>query len=203
MCQYHAIVVVGQNALVFPALCNGCGGCRLVCPGKAIAEVPREIGVIEHGAAGPMQFTQGVLNVGEARAAPIIREMASEATGNSVILDVPPGTSCPAVESVRTADYVLLVTEPTPFGLHDLELAAGMVRELAKPFGVVVNRADAGDGRVQAYCAAEGIPVLLQIPDSRETAEAYSRGELAAVAVYGYATSMEILYRHLLQEVHA
>lgn len=202
MCQYGAIVVVKETVLTFPALCNGCGGCTLVCPEKAITEVAHEIGVIEEGRAGRLRFTHGVLKVGEARATPIIRELVGSAAGRTVVIDAPPGTSCPVIESVRTADFVLLVTEPTPFGLNDLALAVGMVRELKKPFAVVLNRADAGDGRVLDYCAEERIAVALQIPDSRETAEAYSRGELAAQAIPGYRDQMALLYEHVAQEMY-
>jgi MinD superfamily P-loop ATPase len=201
MCQYGAIVVVMKKVLTFPALCNGCGGCMLVCPEKAITEVPREIGVIEEGTAGRMRFTHGVLNVGEARATPIIRELTRNPAGKTVILDAPPGTSCPVVESVRSADYVVLVTEPTPFGLNDLELAVGMVRELEKPFAVVINRADTGDDSVGDYCTEQDIPVPLEIPDSREIAEAYSRGELIAESVQGYGEGLMKLHEFISREL--
>jgi MinD superfamily P-loop ATPase len=177
ICEYSAIVSLKTRPLVFPELCHGCGGCAKVCPEGAIREVEQEIGVVEVGARDGVAFVQGRLNVGSPMSPPLIRAVKRHATGEgTTIIDCPPGTSCPVVAAVRGSDFVLLVTEPTPFGLHDLRLAVETMRELALPFAVVLNRADAGDDRVDAYCAAEGIPVLLRIPDSRRIAEAYSRG---------------------------
>ena len=142
ICQYSAIVRVGEKVLVYPELCHGCGGCSLVCPADAITEVSREIGVLETGRAGAIQFAQGLLNVGEAMSPPVIRAVKSTAfQADLTIVDAPPGTSCPVIEAVRGADFVILVTEPTPFGFHDLKLAVEMVRVLKLPFGVVINRA--------------------------------------------------------------
>ena len=178
LCQYHAIVSLKTAPLVFPELCHGCGGCARVCTAGAIEEVEHPIGTVEVGARDDVRFVQGRLGVGQPMSPPLIRAVKRRAeVGRTTIIDCPPGTSCPVVTAVRGSDFVLLVTEPTPFGLHDLVLAVETVRRLGLPFGVVLNRADAGDGRVDAYCAAEGIPVLLRIPDERRIAEAYSRGE--------------------------
>jgi MinD superfamily P-loop ATPase len=172
VCVWHAIAVVGQKVLVFPELCHGCGSCTLNCPQGAISEVLNVMGTIESGPAGPIDFAQGTLDVGQAMAVPIIRQVKSRhlpgAGDRVVILDAPPGTSCPVVETMRGADFVLLVTEPTPFGLHDLRLAAEVARdELGLPVGVVVNRDGLGDAGVDEYCAAEGIPILMRIPHDR------------------------------------
>ncbi|MBN1420617.1 MAG: ATP-binding protein [Planctomycetes bacterium] len=179
-CEYHAIVSLRTKPLIFPELCHGCGGCAKVCPAGAIAEVEREIGVVETGGCDGIAFVQGRLNVGEAMAPPLIRAVKRRVDPSVLsIIDCPPGTSCPVIVTLRDCDYAILVTEPTPFGLHDLTLAAAAVRELGLPFGIVINRADAGDDRVVRYARAEGIPVLLEIPDDRAIAEAYARGELA------------------------
>jgi len=189
-CQYNAIVSLLTKPLVFPELCHGCGGCMRVCPQQAIRETPRRIGVVETLQADHITLIQGRLDVGVAMAPPLIRavkaRLGDRPADALAILDAPPGTSCPVIATLRGADVVLLVTEPTPFGLHDLELAAAMVRELAIPFGVVVNRAGSGDDRVHRYCAREGIPLLAQIPDDRRIAEAYSRGEVVVDALPEY-----------------
>ena len=192
VCQYHAIALLGETVLVFPNLCHACGGCMLVCPTGAITEGSREIGMVEEGSAGGVRFVQGRLNVGEAKSPPLIRKVKEHVPSEGLaIIDAPPGTSCPVIESVRGADYVLLVTEPTPFGLHDLRLAVEMLRILSLPFGVVVNRADMGDERVFEYCKAEGIDILLEIRDDRRIAEAYSRGLLAVEALPEYRSAFE------------
>lgn len=184
ICQYNAIVSLKTKPLVFPELCHGCGGCALVCPEGAITEEAREVGVIETGPAGEVAFVQGRLNVGEPMSPPLIRAVKRHVKPDAInLLDCPPGTACPMIAAVRGADVVLLVTEPTPFGLHDLGLAVETVRLLGLPLGVVVNRVGVGDDRVHRYCRAEGVPVLMEIPDDRRIAEAYSRGELAIDAV--------------------
>jgi MinD superfamily P-loop ATPase len=183
-CRFSAIVALPNKVVTFPELCHGCGGCSLACTERAIREVPRVAGVVEKGASGGLTFLQGRLNVGEAMAPPVIRAVLEAAPRDRVVvLDAPPGTSCPAIESVKTADVVLLVTEPTPFGLNDLKLAVEMLRQVGLPFGVAVNRAGIGDSAVFDYCAKERVPVLLRIPNDLEIARAYSRGELAVRAL--------------------
>jgi MinD superfamily P-loop ATPase len=146
--------------LVYPGLCHGCGGCWLACSEGAITEVPHNVGVVQTGHAGPIQFVRGLLAIGEAKSPPVIRAVkAAIKNTNVVITDAPPGTSCPVVESTRDCDFVILVTEPTPFGLNDLTLAVDMVRALELPFGVVINRADLGTRAVQGYCDEENIRV--------------------------------------------
>jgi len=177
ICAFHAIAVFEKSVLLFPQLCHGCGGCMLVCTEKAIAEGKRHIGVIEEGMSSSIIFAQGVLNIGEHMATPIIKEMKSLIRKDmDVIIDSPPGTSCPVIESMKGSDFVCLVTEPTPFGLNDLKLAVETVRELGIPFGVIINCDGIGDDGVKKYCQGENIPLLLSIPWSRRVAEAYSMG---------------------------
>ena len=194
ICQYSAIVSMNRNVLVFPELCHGCGGCWLVCPSGAVSESQRQTGVVEIGRADGVTVVQGLLNIGEAMSPPVIAAVKDAAGEDGLcIVDAPPGTSCPVIESVRDAAFVLLVTEPTPFGLHDLKLAVAMVRALEMPFGVVINRAGVGDGETLAWCAAEGVDVLADIPDDRAVAEAYSRGEIACNALPEYRKRFEDL----------
>lgn len=179
ICQFKAIVVVGDSVLPFPELCHSCGGCSWVCPERAIQEVGRELGVIEYGHKGSLEFVHGKLRVGEAMSPPLIRKVRAYArSGALTIIDAPPGTSCPVIASMKGADFVLLVTEPTPFGLHDLELAVGAVRILDIACGLIINRADMGDDRVRAYAARENLPILMEIPFDREIAQAYSHGRM-------------------------
>jgi len=180
VCEYNALAVLGDEVLLFPELCHGCGSCSLVCPEGAISEGPRVVGRLEAGHAGELRFARGVLNVGEPMPVPVIRQLKAWARpqpGQLSLLDAPPGTSCPMVEVVRDADFVLLVTEPTPFGLHDLELAVEVVRELGLAAGVVINRDGIGDQGVDDLCASEDLPILLRIPFDRSVAEALARGE--------------------------
>lgn len=194
-CEYHAIVTFGTAPLIFPEMCHGCGGCTRICPQKAITEVGRRIGVLETLTSGNITLIGGRLDVGVAMAPPLIRAVKEHLQKNNLpaILDAPPGTSCPVIAAIRDTDLVLLVTEPTPFGLNDLSLAVDMVRELQIPFGVVVNRMGSGDDRVHAYCTKENIFVLLEIPDDRRIAENYSRGILMVDALPEYQNLFQSL----------
>ena len=197
-CQFSAIVCIDKQVLTFPELCHGCGGCTLVCPEKAITEVQREIGAIEQGSADGIGFIHGTLRIGEAMSAPLIHAVKERLPADGVaILDAPPGTSCPVIEAVRDSDFVLLVTEPTPFGLNDLKIAVEMVRALGLEFGLIINRCDVGDDEVRLYCARENIPLLLEIPDDRRIAEAYSRGQMAVEVVSELRDKFALLWEDL------
>jgi MinD superfamily P-loop ATPase len=181
VCQYHAIAVLGQKTLVFPQLCHGCGSCTAMCPEGAISEVLDRMGTIERGqAVQGIDFARGVLDVGEPMAVPVIRQLKKWATsqlGQVVIRDAPPGTSCPVVETVRGSDYLLLVTEPTPFGLHDLRLAAQVAAELGVPAGVLINRENGSYPALDAFCTEQRLPVLMRIPFERAIAEGVAQGK--------------------------
>ncbi len=198
VCEYHALIVMGKQVLVFRELCHGCGACFWLCPEKAIVEEEHPIGSVEEGISHGIRFVQGQLNIGEVMSPAVIRQvrLQGEITGDCII-DSPPGTSCPVVESVRGTDFVLLVTEPTPFGLHDLTLAVGMARALSRPFAVALNRCDAGDEGVRSYCKREGIEILLSIPDDRRIAESYARGDIDLSKLPEYREVFDCCYRRI------
>ncbi len=202
ICQFKAIVVLGTTVLPFHELCHSCRGCVRVCPEGAIHEVGRELGVIERGRRNGLEFVHGRLRVGEAMSPPLIRKVReSTRPGAVTIIDAPPGTSCPVIASMKGADFVLLVTEPTPFGLHDLALAVGAVRILGIPHGLVINRSDLGDDRVWDYAKKEAIPVLMNIPFDRRIAEAYSRGEMLVEAMPEWKERFAALHRAIRRSV--
>jgi MinD superfamily P-loop ATPase len=200
ICQFSAIVPINNKVLVFAELCHSCGGCNLVCPLSAITEVPRGIATLMAGETQSLKYFQGLLNIGEAMSPPVIRAVKAEAReADLVIVDAPPGTSCPVVEAVKDCDLVLLVTEPTPFGLHDLQLAIETVQKLEIPCEVVVNRAGLNGAATEALCRSKGVEIVAEFPDSRKVAEAYSRGELAAQA----DPDIHSRYRSLLEHIGA
>ncbi|HOO55783.1 MAG TPA: ATP-binding protein [bacterium] len=188
VCQFSAIVVINKKVLTFPELCHACGGCFEFCPEGAIMEQPREVGELQTGKSRGVDFVHGRLRVGEAMSPPLIREVKKRLEPDAInIIDSPPGTSCPVIESIKGSDFVLLVTEPTPFGLNDLKLAVEMVRTLGIPFAVGINRSDTGNSGVLDYCSEESIDVFVEVPHDRNVAEAYSRGEIAYDVVPEYA----------------
>ncbi len=179
ICQFKAITVVGKKLLIFEELCHSCAGCIAVCPQGAMTESSRELGDLESGFHGEIPFHRGLMRIGEAMSPPLIKKLRKiEISQEHTIIDAPPGTSCPVIAAMHGVDFVVLVTEPTPFGLHDLILAHETVQELGLPCGIVINRADLGDGKVEAYAAEHAIPILLKIPFKKEIAEMYSRGHM-------------------------
>ncbi len=203
VCAYKAIAVLPETVLVFPELCHGCGACSYLCPEKAISEVGREMGVVELGYSGEIEFVQGKLTVGEAMPTPVIREVKRHIDPNkTVVIDVSPGTSCPVVEAIRDSDFCLLVTEPTPFGFHDLTLAVDMVKALGIPCGVVLNRAGSAYDRVEEYCSEKDIPLLMRIPLDMEIARLYSRGVTLVQGMPDWRDKFRELF-HTLEQIVA
>jgi len=176
ICEFNCIAVVKERAVIFPDLCHSCGGCSLVCPEKCISEIESKTGVITKYSSGKIHLVQGILDIGKAMSPPLIREVKKNTNTEIVIIDCPPGTSCPMVTAVGNADYVILVTEPTPFGLHDMTLAVETLQKMKMNFGVVINRSDSGDDRVENYCRKENIEVIMKIRESIDAARAYSKG---------------------------
>jgi MinD superfamily P-loop ATPase len=200
-CQFNALFIAGETALVFPELCHSCGGCRLLCPKQAITEQPRRIGTIHFGKSNGIDLVYGELKVGEPLAVPVIAAVKNEMKKEGpVILDSSPGTACPVVETVHGTDFCLMVTEPTPFGLHDLEVATEVVQLLNVPIGVVVNFAGIGDRGVYEFCEKVGIPILMEIPYDRKIAELYSRGIPFSLKMDEWQTRFRDLYE-LIKEM--
>jgi MinD superfamily P-loop ATPase len=201
-CQFNALAVIRDKVLVFPELCHGCGGCVLVCPERAVRERQRQIGEVEIGTAKGMRFIQGRLKPAEPSAVRIIREeMAQVSYGLPTIVDAAPGTACGVVETISQADFCLLVTEPTPFGLHDLMMAADVAAELGVPAGVVINRSGARDRLIKEACKKRGLPVLLTVPFQRAIAEAYSRGQCLVEAFPDWRKAFQQLFDNIQQGV--
>lgn len=178
-CRFHALVYIKGKPMVFSEVCHSCGGCSLVCPAGAVREEPRAVGVLELGRHGDITVITGILNPGEASGTPLIREAVKQAKGLS-ILDCPPGSSCPVMESAMDADYCLLVAEPTAFGLHNFKMVYELSSLLGKKCGVLINKQDAPYEPLERFCREEGLPILERIPFDMEAAECIAAGEIAA-----------------------
>ena len=201
-CQYNAIFAASEKVLVFPELCHSCSGCAMVCPKKAISWEKHRTGTLKFGSVGNLALVYGELQVSKPMAVPIIKAVKKQIKeGENVILDSPPGTSCPFVETVRGSDFCVLVTEPTPFGLHDLKIAVEVLRKIAVPFGVVVNRAGLGDKKVYDYCLEEKIRILLEIPYQRRIAELYSRGVPFSLEMPEWEEKFQTLYSEIRKSI--
>ena len=197
-CTYNALAVIKSNILVFPELCHSCGGCELICPKNAVTWKTRIVGKVEYGQSNGIDFYQGLLNIGEMQAIPVIKTLKKEIDKKkTVIIDVPPGTSCPVIESISNSDFCILVTEPTPFGLYDLKLAIEVVKYLFLPFGVIINRDGIGDRNVESYCKKNNIPILLKIPESKKIAHLYSKG----VAIVGNSHKWNKMFTQVFDKI--
>jgi len=206
-CEFNALAVIGEKVMVFSELCHGCGACTFICPEKAISETNKIVGVLEVGKAKAVTedkliFGHGISNIGNPLSPPIIKKVKKLVKNNCfTILDSPPGTSCPMVQTLMGCDYCLFVTEPTPFGLNDLELAVGVARQLEIPCGILINRADSGDDQIQKYCHREAIPILMEIPFDRDLAFAYSKGEAAVITSEKLKEGFQDLHKKIVAGV--
>ncbi|MDY6965246.1 MAG: ATP-binding protein [Halobacteriota archaeon] len=205
-CEFNSLFVVKRDPerdikgeiMTFPNLCHGCKGCAIVCPEDAIAYENRVMGVVKKCSADGMNFVYGELNVGEPMAVPVIKAVKNEIDDKrTVMIDSPPGTSCPAVNSIYGSDFCLLVTEPTPFGLYDMKLMIAVLRELDIPFGVIINRSGIGDEGVYEYCKSEGIEIMLEIPYDRRIAELYATGSTFLDEIEGWKKKFTELFERI------
>lgn len=203
-CQFSAIAVIRQAVLTFHDLCAGCGACAYVCPVDAITEVKRRVGTVQTGHSNAIDFVTGTLNVGDQRATPVTKAVKDRIREDLItILDAPPGTACPMQETVEGSDYCILVTEPTPFGLSNLQDAVETCRRIGVSCGVIINRDGSGNDGVERYCAQEGIEVLLRVPQDRRIAEAYSRGETLVATMPQWGEKLVVMYHHISDVVAA
>ncbi len=206
ICAFNALAVLGDQVLTFSELCHGCGGCSYFCPEGAITEVLWEIGVKETGEGAGIGLVQGRIHPGEPLSPPLIAEVLAEAKQASfqeryILVDAPPGTSCPALTAVRESNFCLLVAEPTPFGLHDLRLTVAMLKMLDIPHALVINRVDLGDTGVEEYCQQENIPLVGKIPWDRELVQFYARGEPAVQFSEKWKAFYGDLWNNLRREI--
>ncbi|DAB41037.1 MAG TPA: ATPase [Sulfurovum sp. UBA12169] len=196
VCRFGAVIKVGDEILVFPELCHSCYACSELCPTDSLPMMPKKIGSLKHFKANDFDFIEGRLDIGEEQAVPLIKRVIEYADENFPqdtlkLFDAPPGTSCPVIEASRGSDFVILVTESTPFGLNDLKLAVETMRVLGQRFGVVINRYGIGDNGVEEYCSAEGISIIAKIPNDRRIAELYSKGELIYPKIQEFETALK------------
>ena len=204
VCNFHAVIQLGTQIMVFPELCHACFACSELCPTNALPMIPKKMGVLKHFQINNLSFVESRLDIGEEQAVPLIsqtQKYIDEHFSEDVIklFDAPPGTSCPVIEATKDADFVILITEPTPFGLHDMKLAVDTMKELKKDFGVVINRFGIGNDDVLDYCEKENIPILAKIPNSRKVAELYSHGELVYKKVAEVKQQLENIKDYILQ----
>lgn len=201
-CEYNALAMMLDNVLVFEEVCHSCGGCQIVCPENAITEREKELGKLRHDNQDEIDFWQGELNTGEEKAVPVIEKLKTKSDRNKkVIIDSPPGTTCPTIEAITDTNFTVVVTEPSSFGLHDLKMVVEMLTEIKQPFAVVINRSEAdSDYLIEDYCQAEGIKVLLKIPFSRQIAELYSNGKPFVNELEGWEEKFNKLYKEIRKE---
>ncbi len=178
-CRFNALVYIRETPRVFPEVCHSCGGCALVCPNGAVREKSRPIGVLEQGRSGDVTVITGELSPGEASGVPLIREALRADTGSSLtVIDCPPGSACPVMESAEAADYCILVAEPTAFGLHNVKMVHELAVILGKPCGVIINKQEKAYEPLELFCRENGLEILARIGYDAEFARLIARGEI-------------------------
>jgi len=195
-CRFHALMYIREKPMVFPEVCHSCGGCMLVCPEGAIAEKPKPIGTLELGTRGALRVVTGILNPGEASGVPVIRQALTKAEGTTII-DCPPGSACPVMESVTAADYCLLVAEPTAFGFHNFKMVHELARLLGKKCGVVINKQDSPYAPLEQFCEAKALPILARIPYDRNIAALAADGQILSEQDEAF----QAVFRELLDKI--
>lgn len=202
-CEYNALAMMLDNVLVFEEVCHSCGGCKIVCPEDAITEKEKELGKIRHDEQKSIDFWQGELNTGEEKAVPVIEKLKTKINHNKkIIIDSPPGTTCPTIEAITDTDYTLVVTEPSPFGVHDLDMVVEMLKTVDQPFSVIINRAEEDSNYlIEDYCRENNINILMEVPFSRKIAELYSRGKVFVGEIEGWESKFKNLYKNIVEEV--
>lgn len=200
VCAWHALACVKNNILVFEEMCHSCGGCVLFCPEKALTERKKEIGTISEGVSGSVHFFSGSLNTGEVSGVPVIKALAQKLPeARSVIIDCPPGSACTVMESIRSADFCLLVAEPTLFGMQNLETVYELVSRFRKKCGVIINK-DINDlNPVRTFCRKRRIPLLASIPFDSALGSLNSEGKIAVREKEQY----RVLFRQLLAAIES
>jgi len=206
LCNFNALAMLPEQVLVFEELCHGCRACSDLCPTNALPMKEKEMGVMNIYKNQEMQLLEGLLNIGEQQAVPLIKQVKqeSEQYGDQkgfTFFDAPPGTSCPMIEAVKDADYILLVSEATAFGLNDMKLTVDTLREIDKPFGVVVNKSTSEQNLITEYCRADDVPVVANVPYSQVFARAYARGRLGEGMDEQLTDAMKAIYEHLMEKL--
>lgn len=202
VCNFNAIIKLKDSIMVFPELCHSCYACSELCPVSALPMKKNRIGELKHYSKGNLEFVESILDIGQEQAVPLIsftNEYASENFNDRIIInDSPPGTACPAVEATKNADHIILVTEPTPFGLNDLKLIVNAMRVIGRDFSVVINRYGSGNDDTEDFCDKENIRIIGRIPDNRLVAEYYSEGTLVYDKIPAVRTELEKIGEFIL-----
>ncbi len=206
VCNFNAIIRLADEVITFPELCHSCYACVELCPSQALKMIPQKIGVLKRHKVGALNFVEGTLEIGREQAVPMIsqtKEYVEENFPNNALklYDSPPGTSCPVIEATKDADLVILITEPTPFGLHDLKLSVDAMRKLKKKFVVAINRYGIGNDETENYCEEEGIEIIARFKNDRAVAELYSRGELLFKIVPEYKSELEKVKEYIFEMI--